>query len=411
MEQSIRWEDVEVFIVGSGLMGASLAQAYAQNGVNTGLIGRREESLRRARVFINHEIEQALEKGIFSIPQAEETKSRILTGLDLEPACRAAKNVQLVLESATEDMTVKKEIFQKLGDFCPPSVVLCSNTSCLDAENLASASRQPGRFVWMHFFFPAHKNHAAEYAGTPGSSEDAVRAAAHYLGRARKSAIRLLRYRKGGVANVILVALLLEAVRLLDDGFEALSINEAGKTAFSAPVGFIELLERVGPGLAASCIASFSETSDLDDSFHRAYGNFFVPPESFKAVLSGPGDRRGQIGELRRAAAAERPASRDVGAIDLMKRRFLAVAFMTATEVVEAGLIGLDEADRLCRAAFAWPDGPFRLMNRVGTGEALRIVTEKMELSHRQEINFPVPRLLIEQAQKNEPWPLRPPVS
>jgi enoyl-CoA hydratase/3-hydroxyacyl-CoA dehydrogenase len=411
MEQSIRWEDVEVLIVGSGVMGASLAQAYAQNGVNVGLIGRRAESLGRARGFIHSEIEQALGKGIFSKPLAEETKNRILTGLDLELACRAGKYLRLVIESATEDMAVKKEIFQKLGEFCLPSVVLSSNTSCLDAEILASASRQPGRFVWMHFFFPAHKNHAAEYASTAGSSEDALRMAAHYMGRARKSAFRLFRYRKGGAANVILVALLLETVRLLDEGFEAQTIDEAGRAAFSVPVGFIELLERVGPGLAASCIASFSETSHPDDSFHRAYGNFFLPPESFKGVLSGPGNRGGQIAGLRRAAAAEGAAPRDIGAVDLLKRRFLAVAFMTSTEVVEAGLIGLDDADRLCRNAFAWPDGPFGLMNKVGTGEALRMVTEKMELSHRREINFPVPRLLIEQAQRNELWPLRPPVS
>jgi 3-hydroxyacyl-CoA dehydrogenase len=63
--------------------------------------------------------------------------------------------------------------------------------------------------------------------------------------------------------------------------------------------------------------------------------------------------------------------------------------------------------DRLCRAAFSWPAGPFALMNAVGLGEALRMVTEKMELSHRREINFPIPRILIEQAQKNEPWPVK----
>jgi hypothetical protein len=46
------------------------------------------------------------------------------------------------------------------------------------------------------------------------------------------------------------------------------------------------------------------------------------------------------------------------------------------------------------------------MMNRIGIQEAMRMVTEKMEMSHRQEINFPIPKLLIEQAQKNEPWPL-----
>ena len=62
----------------------------------------------------------------------------------------------------------------------------------------------------------------------------------------------------------------------------------------------------------------------------------------------------------------------------------------------------------LCQTAFLWPEGPFALMNRVGIGASLQLVTEKMELSHRQEISFPVPLLLIQQAKRNEPWPLRP---
>jgi len=82
------------------------------------------------------------------------------------------------------------------------------------------------------------------------------------------------------------------------------------------------------------------------------------------------------------------------------------VAFMTSTEVVEAGLIDPPACDRLCQLAFGWSEGPFSLMNRLGLDASLRLVTERMELSHRREINFPVPRLLIEKAQKNEPWPL-----
>jgi enoyl-CoA hydratase/carnithine racemase len=62
--------------------------------------------------------------------------------------------------------------------------------------------------------------------------------------------------------------------------------------------------------------------------------------------------------------------------------------------------------DRLCQNAFLWKEGPFTLMNKMGINEALHIVTERMELSHRREISFPVPALLIAQAQKNEPWPL-----
>jgi enoyl-CoA hydratase/3-hydroxyacyl-CoA dehydrogenase len=405
MEKAIHWEGVEVLIVGSGLMGASLAQAFAQNGVNVGLIGRREESVERAKDFINHELHEAWEKGIFSKPQTEDINQRILAGLDLKEACRG-KNLQLVIESATEETAVKKEIFQRLDEFCSPHVVLASNTSCLDAENLAAHTKRPEKFVWMHFFFPAHKNHAGEYALLAQSSPKSLDTAAQYFKRTGKDAVQLIRYRKGGAANVIFVALLLEAGHMLDENFSTRSIDEAGKAAFTMPAGFIQLMETVGLGLAASCIKSFSDTTEPGHPFHRVYDTFFSPPEIFRQPLA-ESQKRGEhflSGQIH--SSDEASTSLDLMVIEHLQRRFLAVAFMTAAEVVEAGVIKLDDVDRLCQNAFAWPEGPFRLMNKVGIREALIMVTEKMELSHRREINFPIPRLLIEQAQKDEPWPL-----
>jgi 3-hydroxybutyryl-CoA dehydrogenase len=403
MKKAITWEDVEVLIVGSGLMGASLAQAFAQNGLNVGLIGRREESLERAKVFINHELHEATEKGIFAGPQTEEIKHRTLTGLDLEEAC-GGKNLRLVIESATEDMAIKEEIFKRLDEFCLPHVVLASNTSCLDAEILAAQTQKPDRAVWMHFFFPAHKNRAAEYAAITHSSQESLLVAEYYLKTARKDAVQLLRYRKGGAGNVIFVALLLEAGRMLDEGFGARSIDEAGKAAFGMPAGFIQLMETVGLELATSCIESFSNASEPNNCFHRVYDNFFTSPESFKLRLTEGKKRGGHFSTGLLDSPDKASISQDLMVLEHLKRRFLAVAFVTATEVVEAGIIKLGDVDRLCQNAFVWPEGPFRLMNRTGIREALRMVTEKMELSHRQEINFPIPRLLIEQAQKNEPW-------
>jgi len=85
----------------------------------------------------------------------------------------------------------------------------------------------------------------------------------------------------------------------------------------------------------------------------------------------------------------------------------LAVGFMTAVECVDSGVIAMDEVDKLCQNAFLWGEGPFALMNKMGISEVMRIVTERMELSHKNEINFPIPQLLVKQAQSNTPWPLK----
>ncbi len=398
-------EEVEVVVVGTGLMGASLAQAFAQNGISVSLVGRRQESLDRALGFIGFELDEAIVKGIFSRSQTEEIKRRIHSSMTLEEVCRG-KNLRLVIESVSENLALKKGLFNWLDEFSAPHVVLASNTSCLDAELLAAETRRPDRVLWMHFFFPAHKNHAAEYSPLSRTSEKALEVAADLLARARKSPVRLQRYRKGGVANIIFVALVLEAVRMLDEGFGTTGVEGAGSEAFGMPVGFVRLLQSVGFDLAASCLESFTDPSSPEHPLACAYDNFFSPPAGLKQKF----DEARTSGKLISIAQLLTPTKtawpHNIQAIEVLRRRFLAVAFMTAAEVVEAGLIVPGDVDRLCRTAFLWPEGPFALMNQVGVGAALELVTEKMELSHRQEINFPIPHILIQQAQKNEPWPL-----
>ena len=396
-------DEVEVLVVGTGLMGASLAQAFAQNGVGVGLIGRRQESLDRALAFIRFELEEAVGKGIFSRPQAEETGRRIRSGMNLEEACQG-KGLRLVIESVSENIALKKELFNWLDEFCSPEVFLASNTSCLDAEVLAAETRRPDRVLWTHFFFPAHKNRAAEYSGLSQTSENSLAGAAGYLARVRKTAVRLLRYRKGGVANIIFVGLLLEGVRMLDEGYGSAGVEGAGTAAFGMPVGFVRLLQSVGFDLAASCLESFSDPSAPDHPLACAYNNFFSPPAGLKQKFNDARES-GKLISIEQLLTPERTARPDnAQVIELLRRRFLAVAFMTAAEVVEAGLIAPAAVDTLCQTAFLWPEGPFALMNRTGIRAALELVTEKMELAHRQEISFPVPRILIKKAQKNEPW-------
>ncbi len=398
-------EEVEVVVIGTGLMGASLAQAFAQNGINVSLVGRRQESLDRALGFIGFELEEAVAKGIFSRSQTEEIKRRIHSSMILEEVCRR-KNLRLVIESVSENLALKKGLFNWLDEFSSPHVVLASNTSCLDAELLAAETRRPDRVLWMHFFFPAHKNHAAEYSPLSQTSEKALEVAADFLARARKSPVRLQRYRKGGVANIIFVALVLEAVRMLDEGFGTTGVEGAGSEAFGMPVGFVRLLQSVGFDMAASCLESFTDPSTPENPLACAYDNFFSPPSGLEQKFTEARTSGKLISIAQLLTPAKSAWPDDIHAIEMLRRRFLAVAFMTAAEVVEAGLIVPADVDRLCRTAFLWPEGPFALMNQVGIGAALELVTEKMELSHRQEINFPIPHILIRQAQKNEPWPL-----
>ncbi len=260
----------------------------------------------------------------------------------------------------------------------------------------------------MHYFYLPHKNRAGEYAGTDTASKESIETAAKYMKLAGKVTTPILSSRKGGAADVIFVSLLLEAARMVDDGFDVPSIEAAGKKAFSMPMGFLRLMDANGIPLGIHTMYSLSDASNPDDPLYKAYKNFFTPPESYKRLLDKYQKAEDKCSVRWVSGEDAKTEAKDLMLVDTLKNRFLAVAFMTSVEVVEAGVIEMDEVDKLCQNAFVWREGPFALMKKMGMTEVMRIVTERMELSHRNEINFPIPKLMISQAQKGEPWPLKP---
>ena len=216
----------------------------------------------------------------------------------------------------------------------------------------------------------------------------------------------LIKERKGGGLNLIYVALLLEAARMVDDGIDILSIEDAAKKAFGISKGFLVLMDEVGIPKAVSAMEALSTDSEPEDPIYKIYRNFFTPAQSCKRMIEAY-ERTEDKKAVRWVSEedAQKQAA-DFLLVGSLKRRFQAVSFMIASELVESGILGLQDVERLCKETFGWEEGPFSMMNRLGIQQALQIVTEKMELSHRKEINFPIPWLLIRRAQKNEPWPL-----
>ena len=218
----------------------------------------------------------------------------------------------------------------------------------------------------------------------------------------------LLRNRRGGAANVILTALLVEAARLVDEKYDIPVIEKAGRVAFKTKKGFLSLMDEIGLHAAISYLFTLSDASEPDDPFFKVYDNFFMPCESCKAILDAYNAAEDKSTVKWVSQEEQEKKVDDFLVLKLLIKRFQAVAFMTASEVVDAGVIRLKDVEEICRRDFGWEEGPFAMMNRMGIQEAMQMVTEKMELSHRKEINFPIPKLLITQAQNNTPWPLNP---
>ena len=183
---------------------------------------------------------------------------------------------------------------------------------------------------------------------------------------------------------------------MLDEGIEKDAVEDAAVRMFNTEKGFLALFEDAGVEKALALMELLSGGSPPEDPFAAKYDNFFSPPKSLKDWKPEP-DQSAADGDNK---------IQDFVLLDFLGMRFLGVLFMAAVDLVESGVLGIEDVEALCKYSFGWTEGPFAMMNRMGIEESLRIVTKKMELSHRQEINFPIPRLLLEQARLQKPWML-----
>lgn len=395
----------EILVIGPGKMGTGIALAFAQNDFPVILFGRNKASLEKGMALIDQSLKEGVDKGVFTGEVAQKIKTRISARSgDLENL--EMGSIKMVIEAIKEDFTAKSQLLAQLDFLMPPSAILATVTSSLNAERLSSQLKKPERFLWTHFFYPAQKNRTVELSHLEQTSAQALDLSLEILVRAKREVITLKKYRRGGVANIILIGLILEALRLIDEGFEASLVDEASRLAFNVPYGFISLLPLLGVETALAAASSLAQVSDPSDLLGLTYDNFFSLPRRLQELLDKEGLDGLETFLKGEKKEQDHDTSLDPLVLELARQRFQAVAFMTAAEVVEAGLIDPPACDRLCQLAFSWSEGPFTMMNRMGIEASLRLVTERMELSHRREINFPVPRNLIERAQRNELWPL-----
>ncbi|MBM2841737.1 MAG: hypothetical protein HW412_2265, partial [Bacteroidetes bacterium] len=328
---------------------------------------------------------------------------RILGTTSYPEACKG-KNLKLVIEAATERIEIKKDIFKCLDSLTAPHVVLASNSSSLDTNVLAAVTKRPDKIVWMHYFYLPHKNRAAEYAGTDTASDESKAIVRKYLKLGGKIPTYIRGSRKGGVADVIFVALLLEATRMLEEGFDIAAIEAAGKKAYGIPIGFLELMDVTGLPVGLHSMRSFSDASNPIDQLHKVYGNFFTPRQNYIALM----DEHQKASDKSAICWVKKDGSLgsvpDQNIVDALADRFLAIGFLAAAETVDAGLITMEDLELLTQNAFLWRQGPFTLMNLLGKKKVRDVVEKRAEHAKTLKQDFPICKLLKKEMGIETPW-------
>lgn len=231
-----------VGIIGGGLMGSGIAEVCARAGSDVVVHEIDVATAEAARGRIEGSLARALERGKIDQAGMESTLGRITTSTDLD----RHSDRQLVIEAATENEAVKKEIFTDLDRIVPPETILASNTSSIPITRLAAATERPEKVVGLHFFNPVPVMTLIELVTTvktATATQESVRDYAENLGKS----VILAKDRAGFIVNKLLVPYMLAAIRMYEAGVAtAEDIDTGMRLGANHPMGPLELTDFVG---------------------------------------------------------------------------------------------------------------------------------------------------------------------
>lgn len=235
-------EGSTIGIIGSGAMGSGIAQVAATAGHSVLVFDTKKEVLEKAAQTLKSTLLKLVEKQKITKEQGDAIESKVRFVSDKIEF----KNCSLVIEAIIENLEVKKSVFAELETIVSENCILASNTSSLSITSIASACKNPGRVIGIHFFNPAPLMPLVEII--PGIATDQTLA-----GVCRE---RILSWKKvpvvckdtpGFIVNRIARPFYGEAMRMLEEGISDIAgIDHALKTVGGFKMGPFELTDLIG---------------------------------------------------------------------------------------------------------------------------------------------------------------------
>ena len=232
----------KVMVVGSGQMGAGIAQVFAKSGLEVYLNDISEEIVTANIAKIDKQLAGQVKKERLTEEDKQAIMNRILPSTSYE----SAKEVDLIVEAATERKDIKLSIFKQLDEVAPAHTILATNTSSLSVTEIALATNRPDKVIGMHFFNPAPVMKLVEVISgltTTTETKETIQELTKEIG---KTAVEV-RDSYGFVVNRILIPMINEASFVLGEGVaSAEEIDQAMKLGANHPLGPLALGDLIG---------------------------------------------------------------------------------------------------------------------------------------------------------------------
>ncbi|MDC7711797.1 3-hydroxybutyryl-CoA dehydrogenase [Vogesella indigofera] len=232
----------QIGVIGAGTMGNGIAQVFAQAGFSVVMADVSDAAVARGLASIGSSLARLVKKGT----QTEAGAGEVLARIHGRTGLAALGDCQLVIEAATENATIKEQIFRELAGIVGPDTILASNTSSISLTTIAAWVPQPQRVIGMHFMNPVPVMQLVEIIRAL-QTDDATHAAIHALSLQLGKTPVTVKDGPGFVSNRVLMPMINEAAFVLYENLAtAEDIDTVMKLGMNHPIGPLALADLIG---------------------------------------------------------------------------------------------------------------------------------------------------------------------
>ncbi|MEP0518979.1 MAG: 3-hydroxybutyryl-CoA dehydrogenase [Hyphomicrobiales bacterium] len=250
-------------IIGAGQMGSGIAHVSALSGYDVHIYDVSDDRIEAGLATITGNLARQLSKGQITEAERDSAASHLFASKGIE----GLAEVDLAIEAATEDETIKRKIFAALCPVLKPEAMLASNTSSISITRLAAATDRPERFMGIHFMNPVPIMKLVELVRGIATEDETFEAAKTYVQGMGKE-ITVAEDFPAFIVNRILMPMINEAIYTLYEGVGSVeAIDTALKLGANHPMGPLQLADFIGLDTCLSIMQVLYE--GLADSKYR----------------------------------------------------------------------------------------------------------------------------------------------
>ena len=240
-----------IAVIGAGTMGNGIAHTFAQFNYKVHLIDISQVSLEKGIATISNNLDRMVTKEKVSEADKTHTLKNITTFTTIS---EGVKNVDLVVEAATENSVLKTKIFKELDEVCAKNTIFATNTSSISITQIAAATNRPDKVIGMHFMNPVPIMKLVEIIRGYSTSDSVMQIIVDLSKKINKIPVEVNDY-PGFVANRILMPMINESIETLYNGVAGVAeIDTVMKLGMAHPMGPLQLADFIGLDICLSIL-------------------------------------------------------------------------------------------------------------------------------------------------------------